>query len=557
MLTQIDINNLITIEKLHLELSSGTTVITGESGVGKSIIIDAIELALGGRATGDIVRPGQEKADISLSFDLTHLPEAIAWLKEYDLNTDSSECLIRRTLYRDGRSRSYINQMPTTLQPLRELSELLINIHGQHEHQTLLKADTQRMLLDRYANHEQLVDKIKYLATEWHTCKRDMVELTSRAEERSTRAEFLKFQLHELEELHLSPNEFETLDIQHKQLAHAETLLQNLQQATLFLSEQEGQNTIALLNNTIRALENIKNVDPKIISWVGTLNNALVQLSDVENELYRYHEAIEIDPEQLQKTEQRLSILFNLARKHKIDPPELYNFQQQVNQELQDLDQSDERIELLIKKMQELEKNYLISAEQLSKSRAQAAKKLAKEITNTMQSLSLPTGQFQVYFEPIEKNQLPLYGLEKIIFQIQTCPDHPLLPLAKIASGGELSRISLAIHIATAKKQTTPTLIFDEVDVGISGHTAEMIGKLLRQLGETLQVFCVTHSPQVAAQGNHHLNVKKMVTRNTTYTAIDTLSFQDKVSEIARMLGGIEITDKTIAHATEMLEKTS
>lgn len=554
MLTQVDIHNLITIEKLQLDLLAGTTIITGESGVGKSILIDAIELALGGRATGDLVRVGEEKADICLTFDLTHSPDARAWLKNYDLAADTDECLIRRTLYKDGRSRCYINQMPTTLQPLREFSEFLINIHGQHEHQTLLKSDTQRVFLDRYAGQEDTTHQVHALSSEWHALKREMAELKARADERSSMTEFLKFQLNELAELHLSQNEFETLDLEHKQLANAEGLLHHLQQAILRLSEQEGQNVVSFLNETIRTLEQVQTVDPKIAGWIETLNNALIQITDVETDLYRYHGSIEIDPEQLQRTEQRLSTLFNLARKHKIDPPELYDFEQKMQKELQELEQSDERLGALAASMQAVEKEYFAVANELTKTRMQAAKNLEKEITETMRTLSLPHGKFHIEFEPLEKNSLPPHGLEKITFQIQTNPDHPLQPLAKIASGGELSRISLAIHIATAKQQSLPALIFDEIDVGVSGHTAEMIGKLLRQLGETLQIFCITHAPQVAAQGHHHLNVKKSIKNNVTYTTIKTLSFEEKVTEIARMLGGIEITDKTLAHAKEILE---
>jgi len=557
MLTQIHISNLITIENLQLELKLGTSVITGESGVGKSILIDAIELALGARANADMVRTGQEKADISLCFDLTKLPDARNWLKSYDLEADINECMIRRTLYRDGRSRSYINNMPTTLQPLRELSELLINIHGQNEHQTLLKPDVQRSLLDCYAGHEDLAFKVQHLASEWQVLNKETSELRARAEERASISEFLKFQLQELEALQITQNEFAALDLEHKQLANADELLQHINQAVLSLAENEEHNAIRLVNDTIRALEIISRVDPKITTWIETLKSALIQLSDTEDELRRYLDSVSVDPAQLQQTEQRLSTLFNLARKHKIDPPELYDFQLKMAKELQDLEQSDEKIEMLTKKMQIIEKEYEIQANQLSKKRTQSAKSLAKEITQTMQTLSLPHGKFHIHFEPLEKSQLPAHGLEKIIFHIQTNPDQPLLPLAKVASGGEISRISLAIHIATAKQQTIPALVFDEIDVGVSGQTAEMIGKLLRQLGTALQVFCITHVPQVAVQGHHHLRVEKNIKNNATFTTIKILSPDEKTQEIARMLGGAQITKKTLEHAQEMLESAN
>lgn len=554
MLTQIHISHLITIEKLFLELPFGMTVMTGESGVGKSILIDAIELALGGRANAEIIRPGQEKADISLTFDISRLPDARQWLKSFDINIEANECLIRRTLYRDGRSRSYINDMPTTLQPLRELSELLINIHGQHEHQTLLKPDKQRTLLDRYAGHENLVLNIEHLAQERRGLQHEITELRAKASDRATHAEYLKFQLAELEALNLAPNEFATLDIEHKQLANADELIKNMNHALLCLADQENHNAIQLINESLRALETIQRIDPKMTTWIDNLKNTLIQLSDTEDELRHYLDSITVDPEQLQQIELRLSTLFNLARKHKINPPDLYDFQQKLAHEFQDLEQSDERIEALVKKITVIENEYLTIAEQLTKKRIKAAKTLEQQITKTMQSLSLPHGKFHIHFEPLEQNEFPSYGLEKITFQIQTNPDQPLLPLAKIASGGEVSRISLAIHIATAKQQTIPALIFDEIDVGVSGQTAEMIGKLLRQLGETLQVFCITHVPQVAVQGHHHLLVEKSIKNKVTFTTIKLLSAEEKTKEVARMLGGAQITQKTLDHAQEMLE---
>ncbi len=547
MLTQITLSNLITIESLQLDLSKGTTVITGESGVGKSILIDAIELALGARVTSDVVRPHQEKADICLSFDLTHLPEAKQWLKNYDLQSETHECIIRRTIFRDGRSKSYINQMPTTLQPLRQLSDLLLNIHGQHEHQTLLRSDVQRSLLDSYASHEDMVSKIEHLFQSWNEIHKEITDLKSKESERASRVDYLSFQLNELEALELTQGEFELLDLEHKQLAHAEELLQNINLTLSSLSENQ-------LSKGLHALENVQKVDPKIAAWVENFKTILIQLSELEDDLNRYVESVEIDPEKFQQTELRLSTLFNLARKHKIDPPELYHFQQKLSKELQDLTHSNDKISALTLKINKIKEDYTQLADQLSKSREKAAKKLEKQITPLIQSLSLPHGKFHIRLDPLDKNQLHSHGAEKIIFEIQTNPDQPLLPLAKIASGGELSRMSLAIHISTAKQQTIPVLIFDEIDVGVSGQTAAMIGKLLRQLGETFQILCVTHVPQVASLGHQHLNVQKTVKNGTTYTTIATLSAKEKVKEIARMLGGAEITPKTLAHAEEMLE---
>lgn len=555
MLIQVNISNLITIQELLLEFCSGTTVITGETGTGKSILIDAIQLALGARASEHIVRPGQEKADISLCFDISNLAAARSWLKNHDLEQATHECIIRRTVSKDGRSRSYINGAPTTLQPLRELSELLIDIHGQHEHQSLLKSEKQREMLDEFAGHQQLLDKVYTTAHDWRALNSEIIELRKQTEERSARSEFLKFQLRELEELSIAPDEFEMLDQEHKQLAHAGELLQNMNHALNLLTENEDHNALHSLNQALQALEAVQRVNPKISTWIENIKIAIIQISETESELQHYLESIDLDPERLEWAEQRISLLFNLARKHKISPNELYDFQQKLAAELNDLENSDGRLFALTEKLKLLEKNYQDFAKKLSQSRAKAAKKLAEEISHTIRELALPHAEFHIHFEPQTLADFSPFGLEKIIFQIKTNAGQPMQALAKIASGGELSRISLAIHIATAEQHTIPSLIFDEVDVGISGGTAEIVGKLLRRLGKTHQVLCITHLPQVAAQGHHHVRVEKINRNNVTETHIQALSSKEKINEIARMLGGVEITKKTLAHAEEMVEK--
>lgn len=555
MLTTISISNLVTIKELQLDIRPGTTVITGETGAGKSILIDAIELALGGRATPEAIRAGQEKLDVSLCFDVSKLQEARAWLKNYDLDNDSNECIIRRTTSRDGRSRSFINGMPTTLQPLRELSELLINIHGQHEHQSLLKQDTQRNLLDRYAGHQELVDQVHFIADEWQTLTRDISELRTLTEERKNRSDFLKFQLQELEELNLTPDEFNALDLEHKQLANAGELLQNINNAVNCLVENEEQNAMTSLNQALQSLESVQRVNPKIANWIESIKSAIISVSDTEDELRRYLEDVDLNPERLQWLENRISALFDIARKHKVAPQELYDLQQKISKELSELENSDERLAELTKKQNILEKNYHEVANKLSLSRKKSAKKLENEITKMIKELSMPHGEFFLHFEAEDTSRLSPHGLEKIYFQIKTNAGHTPQLLTKIASGGELSRISLAIHMATAEQHTIPTLIFDEVDVGIGGGTAEIVGKLLRRLGTTHQILCITHSPQVASQGHQHLFVKKITQNNSTLSQVTHLSDKEKISEIARMLGGVEMTKKTLDHAKEMVEK--
>lgn len=554
MLAQIHISNLVTIQELHLDLLNGTTVITGETGAGKSILIDAIELALGSRINADIIRPGQDKADISLVFDIDKATEIKEWLKSYDLNHESGECIIRRTITKEGRSRSYINGMPTTLQPLRELSEMLISIHGQHEHQALLKSEAQRKMLDRFAGHDHLVDKVAVLSDEWHALSKEIKVLEQLSKEHKQRGEFLKFQLQELEELNLTCDEFATLDLEHKQLAHAEELLQNINYAIDCLSENESANALHLLNQAAHYLEVVRQVDPKVETWIHTLQAAIVQINDTHSDLRRYLDSIDIDPERLEATEERISLLFELARKHKVAPQDLYDLQQKLSAEYMRLENSDETLSDLKQKLDSLEKHYHEVAHKLGQSRLKAAKRLATEITQTVNELALPQAEFHVLFEIEDYSHPAPHGMERVIFQIKTNPGQDLQPLAKIASGGELSRISLAIHLATAGQHTVPTMIFDEVDVGIGGGTAEIVGKLLRRLSQTHQVLCITHAPQVAAQGHQHLRVKKVLENNTTYTHIQALSKDEKVSELARMLGGVEITKTTLDHAREMLE---
>jgi DNA repair protein RecN (Recombination protein N) len=555
MLTQIDILNLATIEELHLELSSGTTVITGETGAGKSVLIDAIELALGSRTTGDVVRAGCEKADISLSVDLRTLPEVREWLKEADLDNDADECIVRRTVQKDGRSKSYINGTPITLQSIRELSDLFINIHSQHEHQALFKPDTQRDMLDKYAGHVDLVAKVSELAHAWQKLSTKISELRKMGSERNSRSEFLKFQVQELEDLHLTENEFQALDIEHKQLANSGELLQNINIALNNLSEDESQNALTLLNKSLDALEALQGVTPQIAGWVENLKSAIIQVSDTESELRHYLENVDLDPERLKWLEERIGILFDVGRKHKVAPNDLFALKQKISAELAEIDTSDERLAELDTELSVIEKNYQTTASKLSSSRAKAAKKLDLEITQSIRELSLPHGKFHIHLSSEDMPRISSHGLEKIIFQIATNVGQSLQALAKVASGGELSRVSLAIHMAMTEEHTVPSLIFDEIDVGISGGTAEIVGRLLRRLGKTHQLLCITHLPQVAAQGHQHLLVEKHHEKNATFTKIKVLNPKEKINELARLLGGVEITKKTIDHAREMLEK--
>ena len=553
MLNQIHIRDLATIEDQHLQLATGSTMITGETGAGKSIFIEAIELALGARGSANIVRPGKERADISLCFDNTQLPKVNEWLKKVDLDQqDKNECIIRRVLTNDGRSRSYINGLPATQQLVRELAENLFHLHGQYEQQVLLQVDSQRDILDRYAEHTPLAQRVKQLAEEWRALEKDIRMRKEQTREKSERRDYLRFQVNELNALHIKPGEWEALEAEHHKLTHSESLLQHIQQLIQLMSEEGQQGILTQLNEARRLLETIQNTDPKTRIWLETINSALIPLTDLEAELSHYLETADLDPERLRLVEQRISELFDIARKHKTTPTELSRILEEFTAELTVLDASDTELDELEERQQAIAISYREQGEKLSKSRAVAATRFAKEITGTIRTLSLPHGEFGVQIEK-DNNAFSPTGFEKITFLIKTNPDQPPQAIAKVISGGELSRLSLAIHLALTHQASIPTLIFDEVDTGVGGATAEKIGKLLRKLGDSYQVICITHQAQVAACGHYHLLVEKYFIEKSTHTRLRFLNLGERTDEIARMLGGEKITQKTLDHAKEIL----
>lgn len=556
MLTQIHIRDLATIEELQLTVHPHCTMITGETGAGKSIFLEAIELALGARGSANVIRPGKERADISLCFDLTRFPNATAWLKEHDLYQDNDECIIRRVMTMDGRTRSYINGLPATQQLVRDLGELVFHLHGQYEQQVLFKADNQRDMLDRFGEHVALANAVCAIAEQWKQIDRAITDLREKTAERSQRCDYLRFQLDEFAAINLRAGEWETLEAEHHKLSHSEELLRNIERALQQLNNQENRSALAMLHDIRKTLESIQHVDKKAVGWLTTVDNALIQLNDLEAELSGYLESTELDPERMQFIEQRVTQLFDLSRKHKIKPEELVTYQEKLQQEFDALNSSDSELANLLEEKKKIETEYTSLAAKLTKSREKAAASLSNIITKTIRTLSLPHGDFQIALEK-DATAFSVHGQEKIIFLVKTNPDQPLQPLAKVISGGELSRLSLAAHLALAHVTSTPTLIFDEVDTGVGGATAEKIGKLLRELGESYQVFCVTHQPQVAACGHHHLFVEKSFVGKTTHTRLRFLTTKEKATEIARMLGGEKITEKTLAHAEELLSNVA
>lgn len=553
MLQHLNIQNFTIIPELNLELNQGMTVLTGETGAGKSILIDALLLALGGRADSQCITNDSDRCVITASFDIAQFKLAQQWLAQHELSSND-ECILRRTISRDGRSRAFINSQPVALQLLRECGELLVSIHGQHAHQALLKTDQQRQALDAYAEHHDLVKKVQTLYATWRETQDAYHDLKTKNQQRTARLELLNYQVSELEKLALQKDELQQLDQDQRKLANAENLLEHSRAALALLTENEDGAVLPWLNKAHGLLLSKQAIDTKLSNAVELMNGAIIQVNEAISELTDYCDQVDLDPERLIKVEQRLTLIHDAARKHKVQPEELLDLYQQLQQELQQLTHSDEYLLELENKINLLATEYKAAGERLSASRKKAAEKLSKEVTKYLQELNMNGGKFTIQLEANADQQFSRYGLERIEFLVSTNPGQALQPLAKVVSGGELSRISLAIHVLTTQNTATPTLIFDEVDVGIGGSTAEIVGRLLRQLGAHSQVLCVTHLPQVAALGNHHLQISKHVKNNATATQVKILDANNKIQEIARMLGGVKITEQILATAKEMLE---
>ena len=556
MLSQLSLNNFVIVEQLTLEFTNGMTALTGETGAGKSILIDALALVLGGRGNTNIIREGCERADINAIFSLETIPDAQKWLLQQELSQANKEVLLRRIINKDGRSRHFINGAPCTQQQMRQLGELLLNIHGQHEHQNLLHSHQQREILDDYAQHSVLIQKLKNLYREAQQKQQQLQALYTDNSERQAKLELLNYQVQELQALNLSENEFSELEQEHKQLAHGGQLQQSIQQALTIL-EQGDTNTVFQQLSTIKSeLDSIAKLSPSVKPILELLNSATIQLTEANNELQHCIDSVEIDPERLFTVEQRLNQLHDVARKHHIEPEALIEKQHQLEQALHQLEHTDEFKNKLTNQLQEIKQQYQTVAKNLTVSREAAAKKLSDLVTKSMQNLSMKGGQFTIQLTPLS-DEFNKHGNENIEFLVAANPGQALQPLNKVASGGEMSRISLALQMITAQKDNTPTLIFDEVDVGIGGATAEVIGKLLRKLGNKAQVLCITHLPQVAAQAHQHLQVQKSTKAKQTTAKILILNQQLRIEEIARMLGGINITPQTLKHAEEMLTQSN
>ena len=551
MLAQLTISNFAIVRELEIDFHHGMTAITGETGAGKSIAIDALGLCLGGRAEADMVRCGASRADLCARFSLKDTPAALRWLEENQLD-DGRECLLRRVISSDGRSRGFINGTAVPLSQLRDLGQMLIQIHGQHAHQLLLKPEHQKNLLDGYAGETALLQQMAERYRDWHQSCRTLAQYQQLAQERASRTELLNYQLKELNEFSPVAGEFEQIDEEYKRLANSGQLISTSQQALAILADGEDNNLQSQLYTVRHLMEELAGMDSKLSGVLNMLEEANIQISEASDELRHYCDRLDLDPNRLYELEQRISRQISLARKHHIAPEELPAFHQQLLEELQQLDEQASSQDELMQAVTLHHQQALSIAHELHQRRAHYAAELCELITESMHSLSMPHGKLAIDVD-FNENHLTAEGADRIDFRVTTNPGQPLQPLAKVASGGELSRIALAIQVITARKMETPALIFDEVDVGISGPTAAVVGKLLRQLGESTQVMCVTHLPQVAGCGHHHFFVSKETDGEMTETHMQPLDKRSRLQELARLLGGSEVTRNTLANAKELL----
>lgn len=548
MLKHIVIRDYAIVDALDIELEGGMTVITGETGAGKSIMLDALGLCVGDRADSRTVRPGAKRAEITAVFTLSDIPSASQWLKERELDDDADECILRRTVTADGRSKAFINGVPATLAETGELGELLVDIHSQHAHQSLLRKSHQRDMLDAFAGASELAQALAETAQQCERLTIEFERLANQNEADTARLELLRYQVNELEELGLQSAEIEILEAEQKQLANAGFLLESAGQAAEGCEVQSEEirrlrGLMADERHNFAAVANIREM----------LSSAEIQLDEARSELTRYADGIELDPSRLAEVDQRLEAIYDLARKHRVMPERLFEHHLALNAELEGLDGGDERLDQLRAEIKNARAEYSKLASRLTNQRTKAAVEIADKVSSILSKLAMERCSIKIALTPHAPESYHPRGNEDVEFLISTNPGAEPGPLAKIASGGELSRISLALQVAAAENATVPTMIFDEVDVGIGGAVAEVVGDLLHHLSARVQVLCVTHLPQVAAKGDQHLQVSKAGDKNSVSTTLATLDTQSRISEIARMLGGMKITESTLAHAREML----
>ena len=554
MLKHLSIKDFVIVNQITLDFQSGFTVLTGETGAGKSILIDALSLAMGARGDANQVRHDCERAEISAAFDISALPKLDDWLKTYELQGDPDACLLRRIIDTNGRSRGFVNGHAVTLQQMRSVGEQLVDIHGQHAHQSLLSPESQRTLFDAYAGNSALVKVVADAHHHWQQLNQQRVNWEQNTADNQQEREQLTWQSQELTDLNFSAEEWQTLQTDHSRLSHVASLLEAAEMGMVTLSENDAS-AISQINMVNSQLLNLQDFDPALKAIIDQLSSAQAELQEGIYELKHYRQSLDLDPQLLQETETRMADILAAARKYRVAPEELPDLLETLTQRLAAIGAGGD-LDMLIKDETAAKDAYLKQAKKLSAARKKASQVLSKQVSDSMHTLAMEDGQFFVAL--LSQEQGASYGLEQVEFQVSTHKGLPLKSLAKVVSGGELSRISLAIQVITSQVGTAPTLIFDEVDAGIGGRVAEIVGDLLKKLGETRQVLCITHLAQVAATGDQHWQVTKLPGQSKNEPVMSqmlVLDEQGRVEEIARMLGGVKITATTRQHATEMLQK--
>ena len=552
MLMNLQVRDFAIVEKIDIEFGSGMTVLTGETGAGKSILVDALGLVLGERGSAQLVRDGAKRAEFSAEFDVSKMVTASEWLSENALHIDG-ECLLRRVINQDGRSRAFINGNAVPLSQLKLLGELLLDIHGQHFHQSLGKRPIQRDLVDHFGG---LLDQRAEVATSyssWIAVAERLKSLLDAEADRASRLDLLTFQVQELESLSIAEGEAEDLNTERQKLLHSGRLADGVAAALDALIDSEASNANRLIVEATRSLTSLADFDPSLAPLVEMLNSASIQVSEATESLRRYGDDIDMDPNRRDWVEERLDALQAIARKHRVTVDELPALQDRLREELEALKNSEERGRELEAQATAMRDEFLSKAQTLSSARTAAAAKFSKAVTEAMSGLGMPGGTFEAAIYHLNEDNARPWGLDDIEFLISANPGQKPQPLAKIASGGELSRMSLSIQVIASDGSAIPTMVFDEVDSGVGGGVAEMVGRRLQQIGENRQVLCVTHLPQVASLADEHFRISKVSDGKSTRTGLQVLGKEERIEELARMLGGVEITTKTLEHAAEML----
>ena len=548
----LQVRDFAIVEKIDIEFGSGMTVLTGETGAGKSILVDALGLVLGERGSAQLVRDGAKRAEFSAEFDVSNMVTASEWLSENALHIDG-ECLLRRVINQDGRSRAFINGNAVPLSQLKLLGELLLDIHGQHFHQSLGKRPIQRDLVDHFGG---LLDQRAEVATSyssWIAVAERLKSLLDAEADRASRLDLLTFQVQELESLSIAEGEAEDLNTERQKLLHSGRLADGVAAALDALIDSEASNANRLIVEATRSLTSLAEFDPSLTPLVEMLNSASIQVSEATESLRRYGDDIDMDPNRRDWVEERLDALQAIARKHRVTVDELPALQDRLREELEALENSEERGRELEAQATAMRDEFLSKAQTLSSARAASAAKFSKAVTEAMSGLGMPGGTFEAAIYHLNEDNARPWGLDDIEFLISANPGQKPQPLAKIASGGELSRMSLSIQVIASDGSAIPTMVFDEVDSGVGGGVAEMVGRRLQQIGENRQVLCVTHLPQVASLADEHFRISKVSDGKSTRTGLHVLGKEERIEELARMLGGVEITTKTLEHAAEML----